>query len=234
MAGAARLRLLTSKGYASRAARDVLDLLGDGDEPLTFYCLHDADGPGTMIYQTLQEGTRARPGRRVEIVNLGLDPAEALDLELPAEKIEGKGRAIPVADYLDDVWRNWLQTHRVELNAMDTPTFLEWLDGKMQQVSGKLIPPPAVVADRLYGETRNLIRHRLVDEILLHARIEERTTEALDGLGVELRRAKRGLVASIDAILANDPALPWTSPVADAAARVAGKAKHNGSGRLPQ
>ena len=226
--------LLTSKGYASRAARDVLDLLGDGDEPLTFYCLHDADGPGTMIYQTLQEGTRARPGRRVEIVNLGLDPAEALDLELPAEKIEGKGRAIPVADYLDDVWRNWLQTHRVELNAMDTPTFLEWLDGKMQQVSGKLIPPPAVVADRLYGETRNLIRHRLVDEILLHARIEERTTEALDGLGVELRRAKRGLVASIDAILANDPALPWTSPVADAAARVAGKAKHNGSGRLPQ
>ena len=49
--------LLTSKGYASRAARDVLDLLGDTDEPLTFYCLHDADGPGTMIYQTLQEGT---------------------------------------------------------------------------------------------------------------------------------------------------------------------------------
>ena len=29
--------LLSSKGYASRAARDVLDLFGDGDEPLTFY-----------------------------------------------------------------------------------------------------------------------------------------------------------------------------------------------------
>ena len=35
----------------------------------------------------------------------------------------------------------------------------------MQQASGKLIPPPAVVADRLYGETRDLIRHRLVDEV---------------------------------------------------------------------
>ena len=94
--------LLTSKGYASRAARDVLDLLGDGDEPLTFYCLHDADGPGTMIYQTLQEGTKARPGRRVEIVNLGLDPAEALDMGLPTEPAERKeGKRVPVADYID-------------------------------------------------------------------------------------------------------------------------------------
>ena len=68
----------------------MLDLLGDGDEPLTFYCIHDADGPGTMIYQTLQEGTKARPGRRVEIVNLGLDPAEALDMGLPAEPLSEK------------------------------------------------------------------------------------------------------------------------------------------------
>ena len=95
----------------------------DGDEPLLFFCVHDADGPGTMIYQTLQEGTRARPGRRVEIVNLGLDPAEAIDMALPAEEIEAKGRR-PVATYIDDPWREWLQTHRVELNAMDTPTFL--------------------------------------------------------------------------------------------------------------
>ena len=36
-----------------------------------------------MIFQTLQEGTKARPGRRVEIVNLGLDPAEAVDMGLP-------------------------------------------------------------------------------------------------------------------------------------------------------
>jgi hypothetical protein len=61
-------------------------------EPLTFYRLHDADGPGTMIYQTLQDGTRSRPDRQVEIINLGLDPAEAVDMELPAEKVEGKGR----------------------------------------------------------------------------------------------------------------------------------------------
>ena len=54
-----------------------------------------------------------------------------------------------MADYIGDRWREWLQTHRVELNAMDTPTFLEWLDGKMEQASGKLIPPPAVLLAHL-------------------------------------------------------------------------------------
>ena len=214
--------LLTSKGYASRAARDVLDLLGDGDEPLTFYCLHDADGPGTMIYQTLQDGTRARPGRRVEIVNLGLDPAEALDMGLPAENIENKSRrSIPVAGYVAPEWRQWLQGHRVELNAMDTPTFLEWLDGKIPPA--KLIPPPAVVVDRLRAETRAVIRGRLIDEAMLHARIDERTTEALDGLQPELQRAQAALTGAIEKTLAADPALPWTSPVATAAAKLAKK-----------
>ena len=224
---------MTSKGYASRAARDVLDLLGDGDEPLTFYCIHDADAAGTMIYQTLQEGTRARPGRRVEIVNLGLDPAEALDMGLPAEETEGKGRR-PVAAYIGEPWRKWLQGHRVELNAMTTPRFLAWLDGKMQQASGKLIPPLAVVADRLRDETRAVIRRRLVDEALLNARIDERTAEALDGLGGELRRAQRRLLAGIGKKLTADPALPWTSPVAEAAAKAAGKTKQNGTGRPPR
>jgi hypothetical protein len=38
-----------------------------------------------------------------------------------------------VADYIrerkdDRDWENWLQTHRVELNAMTTPQLIEWLD----------------------------------------------------------------------------------------------------------
>ena len=144
--------LLTSKGYASRAARDVLDLLGETSEPLTFFCVHDADGYGTMIYQSLQEATAARPGRKVDIINLGLDPAEALDMGLPAEQMEKEGnmaRVVPVADYIDPHWRKWLQEHRVELNAMDTPQFLEWLDAKMAPYEKKLIPPQPVIFTRL-------------------------------------------------------------------------------------
>ncbi|MGA2033924.1 MAG: hypothetical protein ABSG68_16880 [Thermoguttaceae bacterium] len=215
--------LLTSKGYASRAARDVLDLLGDTDEPLTFYCLHDADGPGTMIYQTLQKGTRARPGRRVEIVNLGLDPDEAAEMDLPVETVAKKGRSVPVASYILPTWRKWLQRNRVELNAMDTPRFLEWLDGKMERASGKLIPPPPVVADRLRDETRAVIRQALVDKALLSARIEDRTAEALDKLGVQLREAQTKLLAGIGKELTAHPSQPWTGPVVVAAKKVAAK-----------
>jgi len=66
--------LLTSKGQPSRAARDLLDLLGDSDEEITFYCIHDADAYGTTIYQALQEATKARPARKVTVVNLGPEP----------------------------------------------------------------------------------------------------------------------------------------------------------------
>ena len=39
--------LMTSQGYASRAAKDFIDNLGGGDEPIQFFCLHDADADGT-------------------------------------------------------------------------------------------------------------------------------------------------------------------------------------------
>jgi hypothetical protein len=215
--------LLTSKGYASRAARDVLDLLGDSAEPLTFFCLHDADGPGSMIYQTLQDGTKARPGRRVEIVNLGLDPAESLEMCLPIEHVGGKGngdRSVPVAAYLDSEWRVWLQENRVELNAMDTPTFLTWLDSKMDHAE-KLIPPDSVLTGRLLAETRGLIRRRLIDDAIRAANVDGETEATLADLQPKIARAGRKLPATVAKDLASSPAHHWTSPVSSVAVKLA-------------
>ena len=78
---------------------------------------------------------------------------------LEVETVEAGERRKPVADYIknhdgagdvdangDDIsdidWDEWLQTHRVELNAMTTPQLIEWLDRKMETFgAGKLIPP---------------------------------------------------------------------------------------------
>jgi hypothetical protein len=157
--------ILTSQGYASRAVRDLFDALGETDEDLTFFCVHDADGYGTCIYQTLVQETKARPGRKVEVINLGLDPEEALAMRLPVEPVD-QARRIPAADYLSEKWREWLQTKRVELNAMTSPQFIQWLDSKMAEHDrGKVIPPEEVLEDELEGVVSAFVRERAEREV---------------------------------------------------------------------
>jgi hypothetical protein len=64
------------------------------------FCVHDADAYGTMIYQTLQEATKARGARKIEIINLGLEPWEAVEMSLEVETIEEGKRHKAVADYV--------------------------------------------------------------------------------------------------------------------------------------
>lgn len=217
--------LLTSKGFASRAARDVLDLLGDGEEEVTFFAVHDADGYGTKIYEALQEATRARPGRRVHVENLGLEPAEAREMDLQIETFQPKGdRVVPVAAYVPEEDRVWLQTSRVELNAMDSAQFLGWLEGKFRaHTNGKLVPPRSVLRARLREETRGAIEAKLTEQVLRQARLDERVARVLGSVDAEMqtRRAIARLDAGVRKRLADEPDLSWTEPIVERAERLA-------------
>src|SRR4051812_20658451 len=139
--------VMSSKGFSTRAARDLIDKLAEHDEPITVFCVHDADAYGTMIYQTLQDETTARAARKVTIINLGLEPGEAEEMGLEVEAVEEADRHRPVAGYARE-WKQWLQTNRVELNAMTTPQLIQWLNGKMADYD-KLIPPAEVLEKEL-------------------------------------------------------------------------------------
>ncbi len=77
-------------------------------------------------------------------------------MEVEAVKPPKGGRRRPVGSYLSPQWANWLQTKRVELNAMATPQFIAWLDAKMaQHGNGKLIPPAEVMRDHLAEQVRH-------------------------------------------------------------------------------
>jgi hypothetical protein len=164
--------VMSSKGFSTRAARDLIDKLAEHDEPVTVFCVHDADAYGTMIYQTLQQETAARGARKINIVNLGLEPWEAIEMDLEVEDVEEGGRRKAVAGYVgerddDEEWSEWLQTHRVELNAMTTPQFIEWLDDKMADYD-KLIPPHEVLemewSELIESKTRAAITERILRE----------------------------------------------------------------------
>jgi hypothetical protein len=177
--------VMSSKGNTTRAAKDLIDKLAKHDEPCTIYCVHDADAYGTMIYQTFQEATRARGARKIQIINLGLEPWEAVEMSLEVEDVEKGDRRKPAANYVleredGDYWEEWLQTHRVELNAMTTPEFIEWLDAKMaEHGDGKLIPPPDVLTTELDEQLEHEVRDILTERILQQAGLENQVTEAM-------------------------------------------------------
>jgi len=175
--------LMSSKGNATRAARDLVDKLAEHDEPVDVFLVHDGDAYGTMIYQTFQEATKARGARKIRIINLGLEPWEALDLGLEIEDVEREDRRKPVADYVREredgtYWEEWLQTHRVELNAMTTPQFIEWLDGKMAEYD-KLIPPPDVLETELKERVEKKVREAVAARILREANVDAQVAAAL-------------------------------------------------------
>lgn len=165
--------LMTSKGFASRAARDVIDLIGDTQEEIYFFCIHDADASGTLIHQALTEATRARGARKVHVINLGLDPWEAIEAGLPVEtfrdEAKAENRKLPVASYVDYEWSDWLQTRRVELNAMSSPQFITWLDKKFSSYSEKVIPPKTVLKEYFEKDVKKTVSEKLAAKILSEA-----------------------------------------------------------------
>lgn len=208
--------ILTSQGHATGAVKDLYDLLGETNEDLTFFCVHDADGYGTRIYQSLVDGTRARPGRKVRVINLGLDPAEAVAMGLPVEPVDTKSR-VPVADYLEPEWREWLQTNRIELNAMTSPQFIEWLDSKLaEHDAGKVIPPVEVLASALREEVASIVQDRAVDIVRerldFDRLVREEVTSMLAEIDLDIDIGRH-----VAGYLDERRAEPWTAAVSSAA-----------------
>ena len=104
---------------------------------------------------------------------------------LEVEDVEQGERHKPVAEYVltradGRYWEEWLQVHRVELNAMTTPRFIEWLDAKMaEHGDGKLIPPPEVLTAELDEKLHAKIRDVLTERILREAGFETQIAETM-------------------------------------------------------
>jgi hypothetical protein len=214
--------LISSKGFTTRAARDLIDKLAEHDEPIDVFCVHDADAYGTMIYETFQEATRARGARKIQIINLGLEPWEAVEMGLEIEEVEEKDRRKPVADYVrerrDGVhWEKWLQTHRVELNAMTTPQFIAWLDAKLATYS-KLIPPADILATELNTRIEAKVRDAVTERILREANIDGQVAAALATVETPDSPA---LTAGIKELFETTPAAQWRDHIEAVATELA-------------
>jgi hypothetical protein len=93
-----------------------------------------------------------------------------------------------VADYVlervdGEYWDDWLQKNRVELNAMSTPQFIEWLDSKMGKYDDKVIPPVDVISDEYDDKIEEKLRDHITDRILREANIDQQVADVSEQLG---------------------------------------------------
>jgi DNA topoisomerase 6 subunit A-like protein len=189
--------LVASKGFASRAARDLIDLIAatGKKEPVCVLAIHDGDAYGTLIMQALQEETKARGARSIQIIDLGLNPwdeqAQSLEhetglLEEEEKKTKRKDKHSdrkPVADYVrtrdrhnllesvdEPKWEEWLQDNRVELNAMTSQELIDWVEaGFTSHGIKKVIPPAEVLEEALLANLKDRINEQLREEVLRNA-----------------------------------------------------------------
>jgi hypothetical protein len=202
--------LLTSKGQATKAAKDVLDYLGETQEKLDFFVIADADA----YVQALREATRSRGRRSVEIVNLGLLPDEGVRMGLPVEHVKRGKRRKPVGSHIDEEWAEWLQKYRIELNAMTTPQFIGWLDQKMADHSGgKVVPPAEVMKCHLATGVRGRVDAAVRERILRDAHADEQVEAALTLMEPAVRARAADLEAIVRAGLEQTPTDSWRAPV---------------------
>jgi hypothetical protein len=176
-------------GFTTRAVKDLFDLLATSSEPVTVFCVHDADAAGTMIYHTLQHQTKARAARKIEVVNLGLEPWEGVEMGLEVEPVEGADKRRAVAPYVAQhyaewrgwlngrgfySWADWLQKYRIELNAMPPAARVAWLTAKIESYPPRKVVPSDLI---LHAQRLSTARETIGKQLEKEARIAERAEE---------------------------------------------------------
>ena len=213
---------VTSKGFATRAARDLIALLGGSTEFTAVYCIHDADGPGTVIYDSLR---KVLGERGITVIDLGLNPKEAREMGLEVEKVNRKdGKRVPTGSGLPPAEQEWLQKNHIELNAMPPSRLEEWLTQGVAKHDdiGKVVPPADVVAAELAAQARAALFERIKEKVLREANVEGQVADAMRGLEPVLSRETLRLAVDLVVELNENPDQHWTHAVEETAGRLVG------------
>ena len=138
------LAIMSTKGMSTTAARQLVESLSDAG--VTVLVLRDFDKAGFSIVHTLRTDTRRYQFKAPpNVIDVGLRLCDADELQLDNEAVSYKDDKDPrpgladrgatpdelkflVSGKSNDQWIG----KRVELNAMDSATFIRWLEEKLK------------------------------------------------------------------------------------------------------
>jgi len=153
------IAITSSKGMPVAA---LCDLLSKMEElKVTAYCLHDFDVSGFTILKTLKQGARGSHGSG-KVIDLGfrIDDIQGLQSEPVTHRGDIVNRLREAGATEEEI--EFLRSERVELNAMTSEEFVNWLEAKLTKVGVKKYVPDEVYLGEVYK--RALYLKRLVEK----------------------------------------------------------------------
>jgi hypothetical protein len=160
------LAIMSTKGMSVTASRALLDKIAPFVENV--FVAHDFDVSGFSIFGTLAgDGRRYIYENKVPFVDLGLRLTDVEDIGLEAEPYEPEhfaARRETLQEHgATDKEIDFLETQRVELNAMTSRELIDFIEAKLKEHGvEKLIPGAAV----LEHHARRVVERRLTADAL--------------------------------------------------------------------
>jgi hypothetical protein len=174
------LAIFSSKGMSTTATRMLVEWLSNAG--VTILVLHDFDLSGLTICHTLSHDTRRYSFQtEPDVVDIGLRLDDVQHMGLQSEPVLIKQRLDPrwKFKYSDDVYdvsdeeldflvekradySDAWQGKRVELNAMTSRQFLDWLEGKLRDHGVEKVIPDVALLGTAYRRAQRIAGSTLV------------------------------------------------------------------------
>ncbi len=144
------MAIMGGKGYATRAAKDLL--AAAERENITVLVLHDCDVEGYEISRTLTEATRTS-WHTIDVIDIGLSVADVTAMSLATEGVSMRKR--PPWEFqlrLTAEEKEFFLTNRLrtEINAMASDQLINFVETKLEEhgLTEKVVPPADVARDK--------------------------------------------------------------------------------------
>jgi DNA topoisomerase VI subunit B len=202
------IAIMSTKGMSVTASRHLVEELSR--QGVTILVLHDFDKSGFSIVSTLRSDTRRyKFDTKPLIVDLGLRLADVTELQLESEQVEYTSKLDPKinlresgatseeCDFLvrTQTANGWVG-ERVELNAMPSDIFIQWLETKLDEVGVTKVVPNQQTLQTAY---RRSYKYAIIQDAI------DRALSNIDNESVEI---PENLKARVQAAIAGTD-LPW-------------------------
>ena len=211
------IAIMSTKGMSVTAARRLADeMCADHDIPLLL--LHDFDKAGFSIAGTLQRDTRRYEFQNaIQTIDLGLTLKDVEAMGLQSEhqfhakgskgalkaNLRENGATEAEIEFMFADFDATRSLRRVELNAMDSPQFIEFLERKLKEAGvKKIVPDKDMLAETYAGMERG-------------KRLQEAFEEIDEELEEEDIEVPEDLQQRVEKLLKEQPALRWDAAVAE-------------------